>query len=85
MLIVKCILRKETDRLPDKHSFLHSFALLLTIRIFSLGSVALCLTAHRIAFNHLSLSAIPTISLHGAHTHTDTLNQEETLALVLKC
>lgn len=36
MLIVKCILRKETDPLPDKNSFLHSFALLLTIRLVSL-------------------------------------------------
>ena len=48
MLIVKCIPRKGTDQLPDKHSFVNSFALLLTLTIclsvklvFSLKSVAL--------------------------------------------
>lgn len=60
MLIVKCIPRKETDQLPDKHSFVNSFALLLTLTIclfvclvFSLKIFALsvCHTTHHAAFN----------------------------------
>lgn len=48
MLIVKCIPRTETDQLPDKHSFVNSFALLLMLTIclsvslvFSLKNVLL--------------------------------------------
>ena len=59
MLIVQCIPGEETDQLPDWHSFVNSFALLLTLTIcLSVKLVlvlkvllCLCLTAHHVAFN----------------------------------
>ena len=75
MLTVKCIPRKEPDQLPDKHSFVNSFALLLTLTI--------CLSVSLVFFSEvlLSVSLLSMllltellshtchITLHGALTH----------------
>lgn len=65
MLIVKCIPRKGTDQLPDKHSFVNSFALLLTLTIYPSVKLDFSLSL----LTTLLLTFTCHITLHGARTH----------------
>lgn len=67
MLIVKCIPRKGTDQLPDKHSFVNSFALLLTLTIYLSVSnwILVCLCSATLLFNFY----LPYHSAWCSHTH----------------
>lgn len=89
MLIVKCIPRKGTDRPPDKHSFVKSFALLLTLTIrlsnwILVFDVLLLFVSHcsprcfELSFSAISLCMV----LTHVHTHTHTPILEETLWLL---
>lgn len=76
-MLIKCIPRRRTDQLPDKHSFVNSFALLLMLTIclsVKLDFVSL-LTA--LLLTELIISHTCHITLHGAHTPI----REETLWL----